>query len=177
MRALVNLITAVNRTIGKGCAWLALGIVLVQFTVVLMRYVFGIGSIWMQESITYMHGFLFMLAAAYTLSVDGHVRVDIFYREANPRFKALVDLLGSIFFLLPMCAVIVWWSWDYVANSWAIWEGSQEASGIQGRYLQKSAIIAFAVLLGLQGVAVVLRGLLALGGDRQALDSFSHVEE
>ncbi|KZK97065.1 TRAP transporter small permease subunit [Pseudovibrio sp. Ad26] len=177
MRALMNLITSVNRGIGKSCAWLTLGIVLVQFTVVVMRYVFGIGSIWMQESITYMHGFLFMSAAAYTLSVDGHVRVDIFYRDARPRIKAMVDLLGSVFFLLPMCAVIVYWSWGYVLSSWAIWEGSQEASGIQGRYLLKSAIIAFAVLVSLQGVAIILRSVLALRGDKKALDSFRQIQE
>lgn len=177
MRALMNLISAVNGTIGKGCAWLALGIVLVQFIVVLMRYVFGIGSIWMQESITYMHGFLFMLAAAYTLSVDGHVRVDIFYREASPRFKAIVDLFGSVFFLLPMCAVIAIWSWDYVANSWAIWEGSQEASGIQGRYLQKSAIVAFAVLVGLQGLALIIRSFLVLSGDKEAASTYNKIQE
>ncbi len=177
MRALMNLITAVNSTIGKGCAWLALGIVLVQFVVVLMRYVFGIGSIWMQESITYMHGFLFMLAAAYTLSVDGHVRVDIFYREASPRFKAVVDLFGSAFFLLPMCAVIVLWSWGYVANSWDIMEGSHEASGIQGRYLQKSAIIAFAVLVGLQGLAIIIRSLLVLSGDKDAARAYTSGQE
>ncbi|KZL20733.1 Tripartite ATP-independent periplasmic transporter, DctQ component [Pseudovibrio axinellae] len=177
MRALMNLITSVNSGIGKSCAWLSLGIVLVQFTVVVMRYVFGIGSIWMQESITYMHGFLFMLAAAYTLSVDGHVRVDIFYRDARPRIKAMVDLVGSVFFLLPMCAVIIYWSWGYVASSWSIWEGSQEASGIQGRYLLKSAIIGFAVLVGLQGIAIIIRSVLALGGDKDSLDSFKQIQE
>ncbi|SDR31833.1 TRAP transporter small permease subunit [Pseudovibrio sp. Tun.PSC04-5.I4] len=177
MRALMNLINSVNSSIGKSCAWLSLGIVLVQFTVVVMRYVFGIGSIWMQESITYMHGFLFMLAAAYTLSVDGHVRVDIFYRDAKPRTKALVDLMGSILFLIPMCAVIFYWSWGYVVSSWLILEGSQEASGIQGRFLLKSAIIGFAVLVSLQGVAIIIRSILALGGDKEALNSFRQIQE
>ncbi|MDD7911817.1 MULTISPECIES: TRAP transporter small permease subunit [Pseudovibrio] len=175
MRALLNIITSLNSGIGRASAWLTLGIVLVQFTVVVMRYVFGIGSIWMQESITYMHGFMFMLAAAYTLSVDGHVRVDIFYREADPRKKAWVDLLGSLFLLLPVCATIIFVSWDYVAASWAILEGSQETSGIQGRYLLKSAIIAFAVMMGLQGIAIICRSLLAIGGDKVALKSFKSV--
>ncbi|WP_068313248.1 TRAP transporter small permease subunit [Polycladidibacter hongkongensis] len=172
MRALYKLIGTMNGGVGKACAWLTLGIVLVQFVVVLMRYVFGIGSIWIQESITYMHGFLFMLAAAYTLSVDGHVRVDIFYRDAQVKTKAIVDLLGSVFFLIPMCAVIVYVSWNYVGQSWEILEGSQETSGIQGRYLLKSAIIAFAVMVGLQGLAIVLRCFYALQGDKEAIDSF-----
>ncbi|WP_310618798.1 TRAP transporter small permease subunit [Flexibacterium corallicola] len=173
----MNLITAFNSGVGRTCAWLTLGIVLVQFTVVVMRYVFGLGSIWMQESITYMHGFLFMLAAAYTLSVDGHVRVDIFYRDANPKAKALVDLLGCIFFLLPMCAVIVDVSWGYVVSSWEILEGSQETSGIQGRYLLKSAIVAFAVMIGLQGIAIIIRASYALRGDKEALESFKISQE
>ncbi|OKL43990.1 TRAP transporter small permease subunit [Pseudovibrio exalbescens] len=172
MRALMKLINSLNGGIGRTCAWLTLGIVLVQFIVVVMRYVFGLGSIWMQESITYMHGFMFMLAAAYTLSVDGHVRVDIFYRDAHPRKKAMVDLLGSIFLLLPMCITILYVSWDYVAASWAILEGSQETSGIQGRYLLKSAIIAFAVMMALQAVAIIMKSLLALNGDKAALKSF-----
>ncbi|WP_068086934.1 TRAP transporter small permease subunit [Polycladidibacter stylochi] len=177
MRALMKLIGTMNGGIGRACAWLTLGIVLVQFTVVLMRYVFGIGSIWMQESITYMHGFLFMLAAAYTLSVDGHVRVDIFYRDASVRTKAIVDLLGSIFLLIPMCCVIVAVSWDYVGTSWSILEGSAETSGIQGRYLLKSAIIAFAVMMGLQGLAIVLRCFYALSGDKEAIASFRIEQE
>ena len=101
MRGLANFIDWFNTTVGRGLAWLTLGIVLVQMGVVIARYVFGLGSIWAQESITYMHGFLFMLAAAYTLKLDGHVRVDIFYREAPPRRKAMVNLFGSLFFLIP----------------------------------------------------------------------------
>ncbi len=176
MRALVKYITSLNTIVGKTCAWLTLGIVLTQFVVVLMRYVFGIGSIWMQESITYMHGFLFMLAAAYTLSVDGHVRVDIFYRDAPARAKALIDLCGSLFFLLPMCAVIFYVSWNYVGASWSILEGSSETSGIQGRYLLKTSILIFAVLVALQGVAIIFRALMARRGDGEALASFQHTQ-
>ena len=71
-------IDAANSVIGRTTAWLALIMVLVQFVVVMMRYVFGVGSIMMQESVIYMHAFLFMLGAGYTLLQGGHVRVDIF---------------------------------------------------------------------------------------------------
>lgn len=165
MRALADLIDKVNVATGKGLAWFALLIVLIQFAVVLMRYVFGVGSIWMQELIVYMHGFLFMLAAAYTLSKEGHVRVDIFYREAHPATKARINLFGSAFLMLPVCVLIIYVSWDYVANSWAIMEGSQETSGIQARFLLKSAIIGFAVQMGLQGFVTMVRSWYALQGD------------
>lgn len=170
MRALADLIDRVNVATGKGLAWFALVIVLIQFAVVLMRYVFGVGSIWMQELIVYLHAFLFMLAAAYTLSMEGHVRVDIFYREAAPRTKAKINLFGALFLLLPVCLLIVYVSWGYVSNSWAIMEGSQETSGIQARFLLKSAIIGFAIQMGLQGIVVMVRSWYALQGDEIELD-------
>ncbi|SNY90920.1 TRAP-type mannitol/chloroaromatic compound transport system, small permease component [Cohaesibacter sp. ES.047] len=170
MRALANLIDRVNVATGKGLAWFALVIVLIQFAIVLMRYVFGVGSIWMQELIVYLHAFLFMLAAAYTLSMEGHVRVDIFYREAAPRTKAKINFFGSLLLLIPVCLLIVYVSWGYVSNSWAILEGSQETSGIQARFLLKSAIIGFAIQMGLQGVVVMVRSWYALQGDEIELD-------
>lgn len=172
MRAFAAVIDTINRLVGKGVAWLALAMVLVQFAVVLARYVFGVGSLWAQESVVYMHGFLFMLAAAYTLSDDGHVRVDIFYRDAAPRRKALVDLLGAIFLLIPVSVLIIVISWNYVAASWRILEGSREASGIQGIFLLKTAIPVFGAMMALQGMVMAIRSLLALLGDPAALDRF-----
>ena len=170
MRALADLIDRFNVVTGKGLAWFALFIVLIQFAVVLMRYVFGIGSIWMQELIVYLHGFLFMLAAAYTLAKEGHVRVDIFYREAHPRIKAKINMFGSAFLMIPVCILIVYVSWGYVYNSWAILEGSQETSGIQARFLLKSAIIGFAIQMALQGFVTMVRSWYALQGDEVELE-------
>ena len=173
MRAVAGFIDALNERIGRAVSWLALLIVLVQFVIVVGRYVFGIGSIWVQELIVYMFGFLFMLAAAYTLRHDGHVRVDIFYREARPSTKALINLVGSLVFLIPVCALIFWVAWPYVVQSWSIWEGSQESSGIPARYLQKSAILAFAVLMALQGLSVALHSILALKGDEKEIEALT----
>lgn len=164
MKALAALLDGVNRIVGTAVAWFVLAMVLVQFAVVLARYVFGVGSLWAQESIVYMHGFLFMLAAAYTLSQDGHVRVDIFYRGASIRQRTVVDVLGALFLLIPVSIVIVWASWGYVANSWRILEGSRESSGIPGVFLLKTAIPVFGVMMAAQGLVMVLRGLLVLTG-------------
>ncbi|WP_422363364.1 TRAP transporter small permease subunit [Pyruvatibacter mobilis] len=170
MTRLTGFIDGLNERLGRVVSWLALLMVVVQFIVVIQRYVFGIGSIWMQESIVYMHGMLFMLAAGYTLLHNGHVRVDVFYREATPRRKALTDLFGSLFFLLPMCAAIIWLAWPYVSSSWSILEGSKETSGIHGVYLLKSVIIAFAVLVALQGVSLALHSLQILSGQETPSD-------
>ena len=123
--SLAKAIDSLNNKIGHSVAWLALFMVLVQFIVVLMRYVFGIGSIFMQESIIYMHGFLFMLGAGYTLLHGGHVRVDIFYGAASERKQAIVDFFGSIFLLFPVLALILIYGIPYVASSWEILESSQ----------------------------------------------------
>ena len=160
----VRAIDAVNEGIGRLVAWLTLAMVLVQFIVVVQRYVFGVGSILMQESVTYMHALVFMVGAGYTLLHEGHVRVDVIYREASWRFKAWVDMLGALLLLLPVCAVIFIWSWGYVANAWAVLEGSKETSGLPGIYLLKTVILVFAGLVGLQGLSMLLRSALRLLG-------------
>jgi len=148
--------------IGRAVAWLALAIVLLQFAVVVLRYAFGIGSIWLSESVIYAHATVFMLAAAWTLQAGGHVRVDIFYADAAPRTKALVDLAGAILLLLPFMAVIAWFAVPYVARSWALLERSREASGVPFIYLLKTLIPLFAVLMALQGVSQAIRAVLVL---------------
>lgn len=155
---------AVNATVGGWVAWFAVAMVLVQFTVVMLRYVFGVGFIMLQESMNYLHGFMFLLGAGYTLLVNGHVRVDIFYREASARTKAWVDLLGTLLLLLPMCVLVIWASWGPVLQSWRTLEGSAETSGIPAVFLLRTAIPAFAALMIVQGVSVAARSLLTLAG-------------
>lgn len=149
---------------GRLVAWLTLGMVIVTFAVVVLRYLFDIGWIALQESITYMHALVFMLGAAYTLRHDGHVRVDIFYQRFGLRGRAWVDLLGTLLLLLPVTLFIAWSSWDYVGNAWALQEGSPEAGGLPGVYLLKTAIPLMALLLTLQGLSLVLRSLLVIMG-------------
>ena len=156
LQSLAALIDAFNHAIGRSAAWLALAMVLVQFAVVVLRYVFGIGSIMMQEAIVYMHGVLFMMAAADTLLQDEHVRVDIFYARAVEQRKALINLLGCAFFVLPFCILIAYVSLDYVSMSWSVREGSRETSGIQGVFLLKSVILLFAAQLSLQAISGIL---------------------
>lgn len=151
-----------NRSIGAVVGWCALMLVLVQAGIVLMRYIFGAGSVFAQEAVLYLHGTLLLLGAAYTSSRDGHVRLDLFYRDFGPRGRALVDLLGTAFLLIPV--MLLMWStgWGYVAAAWSSLEGSPEVSGIPARFLLKSAILGFAGLLLLQAIASLLRAGLVL---------------
>ena len=157
MQALVRFIDRLNENIGHLLAWVALIMVLVQFIVVVMRYVFAIGNIAMQESIWYMHGIIFMIGAGYTLLHQGHVRVDILYGDASPRYKALIDLLGTIFFLIPITIATFWLSFDYVINSWRVWEGSTETTGLPLIWAYKTVIWIFAWLLFLQAISLLYK--------------------
>ena len=155
-------IERVNGAIGKAAAWLTLFMVLVQFALVLMRYVFGTGSLFMQESVIYAHAIVFMLVAAWTLAEDKHVRVDIFYSTASPRRQAAINLCGVVFFLLPMCWLLWWVGYPYVARSWSVLEGSRETSGIPAIFLLKTVILLFVVTLALQGLAMAIRSLITI---------------
>ena len=161
---LAKALDALSKHLGHLTSWLALAMVLVTTTVVLLRYVFGLSFIWLQESVTYMHGLLFMLAAAYTLWVDGHVRVDVFYRTASETRRALVDFLGTYFLLFPVMFLIIDTALPYVAFAWAVQEGSKETSGIQAIYLLKGVILIFAYLMILQGLAIAIHRAAFLTG-------------
>ena len=164
MTRLAEALDGINRWTGRVVRWLALAMMLVQFAVVLLRYVFGISSIAVNESVLYMHAALFMLGSGYTLLVDGHVRVDIFYARAGPRRRAQIDVFGHLVLLIPAMAALLYWSWPSVANSWAILEGPISVGGIPASFLLKSLIPAFCVLLIVQSVACLLRLLAGLAG-------------
>ena len=164
LTTMVRLIDKLNEIIGRGIAWLTLAMVLIGFVVVMLRYVFSIGFVWMQESYVWLHGMTFMLAAGYTLLHDGHVRVDIFYRTASIRNKAWVDLFGSLVLVLPVLVLVWLQALPYVLDSWTRLEGSREAGGLPGLFLLKSVILVFCVTMGLQALSMAGRSVLILGG-------------
>ena len=165
LAAIADCIDRIIAVIGRIAAWGVLVVVLVEFTVVLLRYGFGIGSIWLQESILYAHAALFLMAAAWTLREGGHVRVDVFYAGASPRTRAWIDLLGALFLLLPFCFAIVVFSLPYVARSWAILERSRETSGLPLVFVLKTLIPGFAALMLLQGASLAIRAGLTLADE------------
>ncbi|MEW8563549.1 MAG: TRAP transporter small permease subunit, partial [Candidatus Thiodiazotropha sp.] len=125
LEPVARLFESINEWTGRAVSWLSLFMVLVTFTVVVLRYVFDLGWIWLQESVTFMHGALFLVGAAYTLKHGGHVRVDIFFQRFSIKRQAWVDMLGSLLLLMPVCLFIFAVSWDYVVQSWSLREGSR----------------------------------------------------
>ena len=161
---LARVIDAVNARFGQACAWLTLFLVLGTAVVVVLRYGFGIGATALQEAVLYAHALVFMGAAAWVLQRNGYVRVDIFYQRFTPRYQALVEVLGTLLFLLPVCLFLGWASWDYVANSWATLEGSSESGGLKFVYLQKSIILVLVICLILQGLSEIIKAGYAMAG-------------
>jgi TRAP-type mannitol/chloroaromatic compound transport system permease small subunit len=155
-------IDAINNLIGRGVSWLTLFMALVMFVTVILRYMFNMGWIWMQESVMFMHGFVFMLAAGYTLLAEEHVRIDIFYRPMDEKKKAIVNIIGTVILLFPTCFLIFYYGYNYVGDSWRVLEGSMEAGGLPGVFILKSSIIAFPILVGLQGVSKFIRAVNTL---------------
>ena len=159
---LCDAIDTLNERIGQITAWALLFMVSITFLVVVMRYGFNFGRIALQESTTYLHAFVFMIAGAYTLKHNEHVRVDIFYQDMSLKNKAKVDFIGSVFLLLPFALFIIWISFDYVLNSWKLLEQSREAGGLPFVYILKSLIPTMAILLFLQALSLCGRSWLSL---------------
>ena len=162
MEQLAQRLQAFNNRIGRAVSWLTLAMVLVTFLVVVLRYAFNLGWIWLQESVTYMHALVFMLGSAYTLGENEHVRVDILYNRFSERGRAWVNCIGTLFLLVPFCGLILFTGWDYVDSAWAVHEGSPQAGGLDGVYLLKTVILVMPVLLLLQGLTNFLQQLTIL---------------
>lgn len=157
MEKLSPLIDELSNRLGRTFSWLTLTMVTVMAVIVVLRYVFQIGSIALQESVIYINALIFTFGVAYTLKEQGHVRVDILYSRLNEKRRAWIDLFGCLLFLVPSACFIIWISWDYVAVSWRIREGSAESSGLPFVYLLKLAILVFPALLLLQGISEIAK--------------------
>ncbi|NMM43990.1 TRAP transporter small permease subunit [Rhodospirillaceae bacterium KN72] len=147
---------------GRVAQWLVPLFVMLAFAGTILRHAFGLGSVFLQESVLYLHATAFLIGAAVALLADRHVRVDIFYRDASPRRKAIVDMIGGIAALLPFCAVVAYTALPYAVRSWAILEQSRETTGVPLVFLLKSLIVGYAVILWLQGLASTIRNGLRL---------------
>jgi TRAP-type mannitol/chloroaromatic compound transport system permease small subunit len=169
LAAFIRAVSAINRAVGMTLSWLALGIVLVCFTVVVQRYLFHISYPWLQDLYVWLSGAMFTGVAGFALLRDDHVRVDIFYRPWPLRRKAIADLIGSVVFLLPFITVLLVYGWPQIARSWRLFEGSGNVGGMPGFFVLKTFLIVFAALVGLQGLAIAGRAILVLRGRQELL--------
>ena len=152
-------IDVLSIALGRTVSWLTLAMVLMTFVIVVLRYAFDMGVIWLQESVTWMHAAVFMLGAAYTLQREEHVRVDVFYRDMTARRRALVNAVGVIIFIFPVCGFLLFESWGYVSASWSDQEISRNAGGLPYPFipLLKSTLLLMPLTVALQGISMLLR--------------------
>ena len=160
LKNLSSTISYINKIAGFICAIIVVLMSLNVFLVVVLRYVFGISFIWMQETYVWMHAYIFMLGAGYTYLNDDHVRIDIIYRSSSKFYKALVDSIGIIFLLFPFLYIIWNYSYPFVYKSWQMNEISREAGGLSMLYLLKLAILLFVVLLSIQAIAKIINNFI-----------------
>ncbi len=161
---IMRAINLANRLIGNIFLWLSVGIVLVCFWVVVERYAFSTTRLWMQDLYPWLNGAMFTGVAGYALYRNDHVRVDILYRPASFRTKALLDLFGTLVFLLPFAWVVWSYSQTFVMRAWRLQEASANPGGAQGLFILKTFILVFAVVIAVQGVSMLIRSILTLAG-------------
>lgn len=164
INAYIKFIDKLNEKVGSLTSWLTALLVLVVSYDVVVRYIFGESSVGLQEFEWHLFALIFLVAAAYTLKMDDHVRVDVFYTKFSPKKQALVNFLGSIIFLIPFCLLVIYSSQDFVSLSFRIGETSPDAGGLPARYILKAFIPISFFLLLLQGIALALKSFLQLKG-------------
>ena len=162
---LINISTTfsfINIIFGYLCSFLVLIMTINVFVVVILRYLFGISFIWMQETYVWMHAFIFMLGAGYAYLNDDHVRIDIFYRNASNRYKRTLNIIGNLFLLIPFLYIIWSFTLPFVLRSFSMNEISREAGGLPMIFILKSAILIFVILLFLQVISKIIDDFLGL---------------
>ena len=163
-KAICQWIDTVNTWTGRFVAWTTALVVMVVFVDVVMRYAFSISFVFTQELEWHLFAFIFLMGAGYTLLMDGHVRVDIFYQRLGKRGRAGINFFGVLLFLIPGCIMIIATSLKFVHNAWAVMEGSPDPGGIPYRYILKACIPAGFVLVLLQGISLGIKSFFTMIG-------------
>jgi len=159
MRLLLSfstLIDTFNEKIGTICNWLVLIACVISAGNAMVRYAYDSSSNAWLEVQWYMFAFMVMFGAAYTLKRNEHVRVDLFYMTLSRRGQLWVDILGTIFFLLPTCAILAWLSWPFFIQSYNVLEHSSNAGGLVRWPIKLVLPIGFG-LLALQGISELIK--------------------
>lgn len=164
LTSIVRCIDRLNEWVGVVSGYIALIMVLVVTTDVIMRYAFNTSFVAIQELEWHLFGVLFLMGAGYTLLVDGHVRVDIFYQRLSPKGQAWINLIGVLIFLLPGCYLVLVTSWNFFHVSYIMGEGSPDPGGLPARWVLKFFIPLGFSLVTLQGISMGIKAFLEIIG-------------
>ena len=158
----IKFIDKINTKLGVITSWLTFVLVLVTCYDVFTRYVLNESSIALQELEWHLFGVIFLMAAAFTLIKDEHVRVDVFYSRFSEEKKAWINFLGAIFFLIPFCVLAIYTSKNFVINSFMFKETSPDAGGLPARYIIKAFIPVSFIFLLFQGISLAFKSFLEI---------------
>ncbi|MBT8381382.1 MAG: TRAP transporter small permease subunit [Ignavibacteriaceae bacterium] len=157
----------INNKLGSAASWLVVALILIITYDVIVRYLFQSSSVAMQELEWHLFAIIFLLSAGYTLKIDDHVRVDVFYSRFSEKKQAWINLLGTLFFLIPFCVILIISSENFVLISFKVGETSPDAGGLPARYILKAFIpISFFFLL-LQGIALAFKSIIKISNSKK----------
>lgn len=159
---MADTIDAINEQVGRTVSWLNLGLMILVCLDVISRYLFSETAAWVNELEWHLFALVFLLGAGYTLKHDRHVRVDLFYANFSRKDKALVNLVGSLFFLIPWSAILCYFAFGYSLDSWQTGEKSPDPGGLPMRYIVKFSIVIGMFLFMLQGLSSLIHSVLIL---------------
>lgn len=158
----LHIVDGISTVVGKAAAWLIIGLMLLVCVEVFKRYVLNMPTAWIYDASNFLYGSLFMLAGAYALAQNAHVRGDFLYSSMRPRVQAGFDLVLYIVFFLPGIAALIYSGWDYAAQSWRINEHSSVTADGPPLYPFKTVIPIAGALVMLQGLAEIARSVICL---------------
>ncbi|MFZ1885099.1 MAG: TRAP transporter small permease subunit [Rhodoplanes sp.] len=159
------------RRIGEWSSWIWTILMLLIVIQVVQRYVIGLGSIQMEETQWHLYAIGFMLGLGLAEMRERHVRIDVVAEQFPVRVRLWIEMIGLVFFLLPLCIFVIWWSIPYVIESWQSGEISAAPGGLPYRYLLKGIITIAFILLAMTAVSRLSRVWAAMrlaGGSRRA---------
>ena len=143
--------------VGKTISWLNVILIGLICLDVLFRYFFSFSKNWILELEWHMFAMIFLLGSAYALQEEKHVRVDVFYQRFSKKTQTIINLLGTIVFLIPWCYLVITTAYKFAINSWYIKEGSPQPGGLPARYVIKGMIALGFVLIALQGISLIIK--------------------
>ncbi|QUX96485.1 C4-dicarboxylate ABC transporter permease [Marinomonas sp. CT5] len=162
INSIAKKIEALSVAIGKAGSLILPILIMTILVNVILRYVFSIGLVELEEVQWHLNAIVVMSCLAYTYQVDEHIRVDIFHCRFSPKRQAWVEILGILFLFFPYVILVAWHAWEMTSYSWSLREGSPMPSGLPARYLIKGVMALGLSLLALQGAAILLRNIAFL---------------
>lgn len=124
---------------------------------ILLRYIFNINFIFMQELVMYLHAFIFLFGISICLKENSHVRIDVFSNKLDAKVKKYIEILGTVLFIIPFCLFVLYESTPIIIRSWEMLESSGEPGGLPFIYILKSSIYVFASLLLIQALGRLVK--------------------